>query len=385
MSRKWLPSQWQRPDWFAFAVTVITAVAIGFFYWLTGVQQTSVAEKQTQLNAWTEGVKELKSLYPALLYASAGHRPLVSQPNFKQFDDLRLKCKPFVSEPSQRIHFYLVQMAASARFMGDSWSAVQNMYETCWPLAEQLANLELRYPPTPEESLVALVRRYRDYLAPNDSVAELTGLTQTGDSALALYVGNDPGLLAVIRSAVRRPHVTHSPNLRDVDLRGYNLVVVDGGVDSLDIGRLSALVRRGCGLVLTGQTPNLLAGGNCYLGPIEDWFGADFILRVWGSCVTPAAGRILDRKADVCTDLPGPPTWGGEFSVLSPAGLGPRTVVLGWCYEDIGVFSAAVLPDSAHPGRVYYQGGLGEHRYPEFESLFVSGIRWAAGLLKQAR
>ncbi len=385
MSRKYWPSPWEPKDVVMLIATLLVTIVVGLLYLDANLRMSKAATEETKLNAWTASVSELRRLYPRLLEASAGNRPLLNQPNFKLFDDLRLACKPFVAEPSQRIHHILVQMAACARQMRDGCSAMDRGYRTCWSLAEQLAEAELRYPPVRGESLMSVVRRHREYIAPNGAIAELTNLVQTGDSASILYVGGDLDLQNVIQSAVPRSLVKHAGGLHPADLPRYNLVVVDGGIDSLDARRIRSLVVQGCGLVMVGQAPYQLTGRNKFLGSIADWFGADFVMESWGSDITPAAGCVLDRKWDVPTNLPGPPSWRGGGWALSPTGLGPRTVVVSWCSDDIGVFSAAVLPDAERPGRIYYQGGLGERRCPELESLFASGVRWAAGLLQKDR
>jgi hypothetical protein len=171
--------------------------------------------------------------------------------------------------------------------------------------------------------------------------------------------------------------------IHDVSLPEYSAVVIEGAVDTRDTGLLRSLMDQRIGLVLSGQTPYLLAGESQYLGPISDWFGASFLLKTWGSAVTPAANRIFDSKSDKLADLHGLPEWRYGVWALSPAGLSPRTVVVSWCKDDIAVFSAAARPDATHPGRMYYQGSLGEDRYPQLDSLYVSGIRWAAGLLRK--
>ena len=228
-----------------------------------------------------------------------------------------------------------------------------------------------------------MVRKFRDYLVPNESARGLTRLTRAGDSARILYVSSDTDELAVVRATGRNVRVDISTGLHSADsLREYAAVVIDGDFDTRDTGQMRTLLDRGGGLVMSGAAPYQLTGERLFLGPISDWFGARHLLRAWGSAVTPAASYILDTSWEEREALAGQPEWRYGVNALSPVGLGPRTVVISWYRNDLAVFSAAVRPDAEHPGRLYYQGSLGEGRCPELDSLYASGIRWAAGLLR---
>ncbi|MCX6844316.1 MAG: hypothetical protein NTX53_18810 [candidate division WOR-3 bacterium] len=383
-----VPSGWSRADRIGFSATVLTALAVVISSLIIGFQQHNVASEANRLATWSEKVKELRLLYPRFLEAGGGTRPLRDPGYFHLFDSLRLLCEPFTHEPTQRVNFDLVQMAQHARFMVNVgyWSTeLEREYGTCFPLAERLAKLELGYPPVSEESLACMVRRFREHLAPNESVGKLIGLTRTNDSALILYVSSDSQGLDVVRATGHNVRVDFTTSMDSVRLREYDAVVVDGAVDTGNTGQLGAYVSQGGGLVMSGQAPFLLAGESQFLGPISDWFGANFLLWTKGSTVTPAARHILDFRSDKAVDLGGPPEWGFRAYALSPAGLSHHTVVISWCRDDIAVFSAAVLPSPEHRGRLYYQGSTGEGRCPQFESLYVSGIRWAAELSRRPR
>jgi hypothetical protein len=137
-------------------------------------QQTAAAAEQTRLAVWSEKGKELRVLYPKLLEAGGGTRPLRDGGYYHLFDSLHLLCAPFTREPTRRVSDYLVQMAQHARFMRNNWTRLEREYSASFLLSLRLAKLELDYPPTSDESLAVAVRKFRDYLAPNESVIGLT-------------------------------------------------------------------------------------------------------------------------------------------------------------------------------------------------------------------
>jgi len=154
MSRRWRPSSpWQWRDGVALGATLLTTVVVAFFYLVSSYEQTRASKTQTELNAWSERMKELRVLYPQYLEAGSGNRPLIDSSTYTRFDNLRLLCAPFTRTPTRRVADYLVQMAQSARFLRNGWGELAPDYRTCFPLVERLVQLELAYPPSGEESL----------------------------------------------------------------------------------------------------------------------------------------------------------------------------------------------------------------------------------------
>jgi hypothetical protein len=351
-------------------------------YYLTGIKQADVGLKQAQLAAWSERVKEVRELYPAYLWAASGTRPLRNERWSWLADSLSNYCLAFGREPTRRITRYLAQVAARARQMKGRELVLETEYTTCVPLAEQLIRLELTYPPVSDPALESEVRAFREDLVPRLAAATLVGLSATDSSSRALYVCGDTDGLARVRATGKNVRVDYRSGLKGVDLSDYDVVVVDGAVTVDDTARIRSHVLRGGGLVMSGAVPFLLAGEDQYLGSIAEWFGATFILHMSGADVTPSADHIMGSKMNACSVLRGEPVWWTKGWAVLPVGLSHRTVVTAWYRDDVAVFGIAVQPDPARPGRVYYQGVTDAGRCPELDSLYVRGIRWAAGLLR---
>jgi hypothetical protein len=262
--------------------------------------------------------------------------------------------------------------------MKTNWSPQEPVYRGCFPIAELIMRLELVYPPVDDESLETEVLAYRNRLYDGGPVGAASEPNRRMDTLNILYLNDDSAGIVRFRAAGRNVHVEFSRGLRDRAPGDYDVLVADGAVSLKDTGLLRRYVRQGGGVVLAGRTPFDLAGGDQYLGPIADWFGAVVLLTTWGSGVSMVDGGVTDMVIGPNTTLPGQPSWRAPEWAVLPFGPSREVTVVGWYGFDIAAFCVALQPDSAYSGRVFYQARVGDSRSPQLDSLYASGIRWAA-------